>query len=164
MNRKTGNTNKWVFRGITKREAIHKETEGGRTIELVNPTQVVTTMSPRLYRIPKSLELVHGYHPEYEKLVEVNSKLSIKSLEMNQTTKTKLYVKQKGKCSECGLPLFNEDGDFMYDGSTNIHHMEARAKGGKRGSLTNFALMHTDCHKFHHRKETGKKTAKAAQS
>lgn len=152
--RSTGNTNKWVFRGITRRESIHRETEGGRIVELVNPTQVVTTMSPKHYRIPKSLELVHAYHPNYEKLVEFNIKTSLQSMEMNQTTKTKLYVKPKGKCSVCGLSLLNEQGDFAYDGSTNLHHVTPRGKGGRRGALSNFALMHADCHIHHHRIES----------
>lgn len=74
-------------------------------------------------------------------------------MEMNQTTKTKLYIKQKGKCGTCGLPLLNEDGEFAYDGTTNIHHTIARSKGGKRGALSNLTLMHTDCHIQHHQIE-----------
>jgi len=120
---------------------------------LVNPTQVVATLSPKLYRIPKNLEMVHAYHPDHTKLAEFNVKMSIKSMEMNQTTKTKLYIKQKGKCGTCGLPLLNEDGEFAYDGTTNIHHTVARSKGGKRGALSNLTLMHTDCHIQHHQTE-----------
>ena len=48
-----------------------------------------------MYRIPKSLELVHAYHPDYEKLVYFNIKMSIQSMEMNPTTKTRLYEKPK---------------------------------------------------------------------
>lgn len=123
-------------------------------MELVNPTQTVATLSPKLYRIPKSLELVHAYHPDYEKLIEFNTKMSIKNLEMNQTTKTRLFVRQKGKCSVCGLSLLNEQGDFAYDGTSNIHHVMPRSKGGKRGTLSNFALMHAECHIHHHRIES----------
>jgi 5-methylcytosine-specific restriction endonuclease McrA len=77
-------------------------------------------------------------------------------MEMNQTTKTKLYIKQKGKCGACGLSLLNEHGEFAYDGTTNIHHITAISKGGKRSALSNLILMHTDCHIQHHQIEIKK--------
>jgi RNA-directed DNA polymerase len=149
--RKTGNTNKWVFRGVTHDESAFKESLGGKSIEMVNPTQVVATISPKQYRIPKGLEVVHAYHPEYEKLIEFNTKLSIKSLELNQTNKIKLLIKQKGRCDICGETLLNDKGEFLYDGSTNIHHKQMRSKGGVKSKLANLALVHVDCHIRHHR-------------
>ena len=118
---------------------------------MVNPTQIVATISPKQYRIPKDLELVHAYHPEYEKLIEFNTKMSIKGLQMNQTNKIKLLIKQKGKCDMCGKTLLSENGEFMYDGTSNIHHKEMRVKGGPKSKLSNLVLIHEDCHIRHHR-------------
>lgn len=149
-NAKTGNTNKWVFKGFTYNESIFNESKGGKSIELVNPTQVVATMSPKRYRIPKELEQVHAFHPEFEKLIDFNTKLSIKSLELNKTTKIKLLIKQRGKCDMCGGSLLSEANEFNYDGSSQIHHKEERSKGGKRGSMANLSLVHSSCHINHH--------------
>ena len=150
VDKKTGNTNKWVFCGITQDKSIYNESQGGKSIELVNPTQVVSTLSPKNYRIPKALELVHAYHPEYEKLIEFNAKTSIESLKSNQTNKIKLFIKQKGKCDICGETLLNEMGEFTYDGATEIHHKTARSKGGAKAKLANLALVHRSCHIGHH--------------
>lgn len=147
---KTGNTNKWVFKGFTRNESIFNEAKGGKCIELVNPTQVVATMSPKQYRIPKELELVHAYHAEFEKLIDFNTKLSIKSLQLNKTTKIKLLIKQEGKCDMCGGSLLNEANEFNYDGSSHIHHKQERSQGGRRVSLINLSLIHASCHTNHH--------------
>lgn len=149
---KTGNTNKWIFRGITKNESIYKDSKDGKRIELVNPTQVTATLSAKLHRIPKELELVHAYHPLYGKLIEFATKLSTASLKLNQTTKIKLFIKQKGNCYMCGETLLADDGEFKYDGSLNIHHIEARAIGGRKSKITNFALVHDTCHIHHHQR------------
>jgi RNA-directed DNA polymerase len=149
-NKKTGNTNKWVFQGKTLSKSAYNEFLGGKRVELVNPTQVVATISPKEYRIPKDLETIHAYHPNYEKILEFNTKMSIKSLTLNPTTKIKLLVKQKGKCGMCGETLLDENGEFRYDGSTNIHHKEERAKGGSKTSLSNMILVHQECHIKHH--------------
>ena len=107
-------------------------------------------MSPKQYRIPKELELVHAYHAEFEKLIDFNTKLSIKSLQLNKTTKVKLLIRQKGKCDMCGGSLLNEANEFSYDGSSHIHHKQERSKGGRRGSLNNLSLIHVSCHINHH--------------
>ena len=118
---------------------------------MVNPTQIVATISPKQYRIRRGLELIHAYHPEFEKLIDFNTEMGIKSLKMNQTNKIKLLIKQKGKCDICGETLLNEGGEFMYDGTTNIHHQQMRSKGGAKSKLANLALVHEDCHIRHHR-------------
>jgi 5-methylcytosine-specific restriction endonuclease McrA len=120
---------------------------------LVNPTQVVATISPKRYRIPKDLELVHAYHPRFKELVEFNTKMSIDNLKGNTTTKIKLLIKQKGKCGMCGETLLNEESEFEYDGSTNIHHIQERSKGGRKSSISNLMLTHTTCHELHHKQK-----------
>ena len=139
-----------MFRRFTNKDSIFNEALGGKHIELVNPTQVVATMTPKRYRIPKDLEMVHAYHPDYEKLIDFNTKLSIDNLKLNQTTKIKLFIKQKGKCGICSNTLLNETGEFANDGSTHIHHKVARSQGGKKGNLSNFSLVHAECHVAHH--------------
>ena len=119
----------------------------------MNPTQVVATISPKRYRIPKELELVHAYHPNYKELVEFNTKMSIDNLKGNTTTKIKLLIKQKGKCGMCGETLLNEACEFEYDGSTNIHHIQERSKGGRKSSISNLILTHTACHEQHHKQQ-----------
>lgn len=149
VDKRTGNTNKWIFRGATENRSIYNEFEGGKFIEMVNPTHVVATMSPNKYRIPRELEMIHAYHPKYEKLIEFNERLSIESLSSNVTNKVKLLVNQKGKCKMCGLTLLGETGEFAYDGTTNIHHIVARTRGGKKAKLSNMALVHATCHQKH---------------
>ena len=157
---KTGNTNKWIFTGITKNDSIHRESTGGKRIELVSPTQVVATLSAKLNRIPKELELVHAYHPSYEKLIDFATKLSITSLKTNETTKIKLFIKQKGKCYMCGETLLDVDGEFKYDGTSSIHHKEPRSKGGSRSIIDNLTLAHTSCHIYYHQQSKNAQTDK----
>nr|ATI20467.1 group II intron reverse transcriptase/maturase [Juglanconis juglandina] len=164
ISERTGNTNKWIFTGKTKNESIHRESKGGKRIELVNPTQVTATLSAKLNRIPKELELVHAYHPSYVRLIEFATKISITSLKMNQTAKLKLFIKQKGKCYMCGETLLDEEGEFKYDGSMNIHHIEPRAEGGARSKTKNSALVHTNCHIHHHQINKVTQTEKKAQT
>jgi 5-methylcytosine-specific restriction endonuclease McrA len=140
-----------VFRGLTEENSIYKESNGGKSIELVNPTQVVPTMSAMGYRIPKELESVHAYHPLINKLIEHNNKVGLRVLKTNRTTKVILLTKQKGKCGMCGESLLNQMGEMNYDGSLHIHHVDDRAKGGSKYKLNNLCLVHTDCHINHHR-------------
>ena len=116
----------------------------------MNPTQAVATLSAKSNRIPKELELVHAYHPSYKKLIDFATKLTITGHKTNKTTKAILFIKQKGRCYMCGETLLNADGEFKYDGSTNIHHMDPRSEGGRKSGLNNLALSHTSCHKYHH--------------
>lgn len=108
-------------------------------------------MSPNRYRIPKELELVHAYHSDFMKILDFNTKVSLENLKSNPTTKVKLLIKQKGMCGMCGMTLLNESGEFEHDGTTNIHHKQARSKGGSKSGITNLMLTHTKCHIEHHR-------------
>lgn len=93
--------------------------------------------------------MVHAFHPYHEKLVEFNTKLSIENLKLNQTTKIKLFIKQKGKCGICNLTLLSLNGEYMYDGTTQIHHKELRSEGGSKNSMANMTLVHSECHMDH---------------
>ena len=75
----------------------------------------------------------------------------MENLKANPTTKAKLLIKQKGICGMCGQTLLNDAGEFEYDGTTNIHHVQARSKGGRKSSTANLLLIHTGCHIQHHK-------------
>jgi len=140
---------KWIFRGRTLFNSIYNNFKGGKTIELVDPTIIVSTISAREYRIPKALELIHAYHPEYSKLIESNLKTNFLAIKATKTLKSKLLIKQKGMCSICNNTLL--DTEFLYDGSTHIHHIKRRADGGTN-IINNLTLVHTSCHMELHSK------------
>jgi 5-methylcytosine-specific restriction endonuclease McrA len=105
----------------------------------------------KMYRIPRALELVHAYHPDYTKLLDFNFKNSVEAMKETGTLKAKLLNKQKGICTLCHHSLLNETGEFFYDGTTHIHHIIERSKGGYKFSLSNLTLVHKYCHYDHHR-------------
>jgi 5-methylcytosine-specific restriction endonuclease McrA len=158
-----------VFHGQTWNKSIHKENEGGKTIELLNPTKIIATIRAGQYRIPENLELIHAYHPNSDQLTEFNftmsklaSPLSLRgciknknififdAMQGNSAYKAKLLIRQKGLCGLCGTTLLDEKGEFNFDGSNHIHHVEARAKKGSKGLLKNMKLVHAQCHQRHH--------------
>jgi len=145
-----GNSNTWVFWGRTWNKTIHNESEGGKTIELLNPTQIIATIRAGRYRIPEALELIHAYHPQSDRLIDFNYSMSKLVMQGNNSYKAKLLIRQKGLCGLCETTLLDENGEFNYDGSSHIHHLEARAKKGAKGLLKNMMLVHAQCHQSHH--------------
>jgi len=118
--------------------------------ELLNPTQLVATIRAGRYRIPENLELIHAYHPDSDRLIEFNYTMSKLAMQGNNSFKAKLLIRQKGLCGLCGTTLLDEKGEFNFDGSTHIHHIEQRAKKGAKGLLKNMMLVHAPCHQTHH--------------
>jgi RNA-directed DNA polymerase len=59
-------------------------------------------------------------------------------------SKQKFAKRQKGRCPECGESLFNDE-------ELQVHHLLARAKGGKN-SYSNLVLVHLLCHQHIHAK------------
>lgn len=145
-----GSSNKWVFYGQTRNKTIHNESQGGKTIELLNPTQIVGTVSAGRYRLPRDLELIHAYHPDHKKLMDFNLSMSRLAMQGNTSYKAKLLIRQKGLCELCGNTLLDERGEFNFDGSSHIHHLKPRALKGAKGLLKNMALVHAQCHQEHH--------------
>ena len=139
----TGNDNKWVFTGYTKSESIYTESEGGKIIELLNPTKVVSTLSAARYRIPERLELVHAYHEKYEELIDFNYAMSKQAMKDNTSFKAKLFIKQKGRCGICGSSLLDDHGEFNYDGSNHIHGIKPRSKKGAKNQIK-MMLVHSE--------------------
>lgn len=141
---------KWIFRGRTLNPSIYNRFDRGKMIELASFTHVTGTFMAKMYRIPRELELVHAYHPDYTKLLDFNFKTNVNAMKETGTLKAKLLNKQKGICSFCHSSLLNDTGEFIYDGSTHIHHILERSKGGSKFSMSNLTLVHKDCHYKHH--------------
>jgi len=125
--------------------SIFNQYIGGKTIELVNPIIIIGTLNARLYCIPSGLEIIHAYHPDYKKLIEFNLKISLESFKETKTFKSKLLIKQKGMCGICNESLLNFQGEFLFDGSTHIHHINKRVNGGDN-TLNILILVHSQCH------------------
>lgn len=66
---------KWVFRGETKNSFRSKGL--GKTIYLVDPTNEVHIVSAMEYRIPSKLKGIHAYHPEYFKIIKINTQANL---------------------------------------------------------------------------------------
>jgi RNA-directed DNA polymerase len=149
----SGNHKKWIFRGFTKRSSIYNEFEGGKYIELIDPTVIIETMSARRYRIPSKLETVHAYHPDYEQIILNNQRLAVESVIKTGTLKLKLFKKQNGLCALCKEYLIMDGEDFMpLPGEWHIHHKIERTKGGSKSNMHNMELVHSSCHVAHHKK------------
>ena len=86
---------KWVFNGKTKSRYSYKDSEEGKIIELLKPTRVINTMSANVYRLPKKIDHIHAFHPDYKKLIEHNQNVSFKVLKESPTIKSKILIKQK---------------------------------------------------------------------
>ena len=140
---------KWVFNGKTKSRSIYKESEEGKKIELLNPIRVITTLSANEYILPKKLDHIHAFHPDYQQLIDHNQNVSFQVLKESPTLKSKLLIKQKGLCYFCNTNLLGTDGQHIYDGSLHIHHKESRASAGSKSRFTNLALAHDECHSKH---------------
>ena len=149
----TGNDKKWIFRGFTKKSSIYNEFSEGKYIELLDPTLIVETISARRYRIPKFMETVHAYHPDYKKLIEFNQSLALESVKNTKTLKIKLLKKQKGRCAMCKEYLLETENsmEINYEGRWHIHHKMERALGGSKSKRENMELVHAHCHISHHK-------------
>jgi len=80
----------------------------GKYIELIDPTLIVETISARRYRIPKELEEVHAYHPNYKALIELKESMALQLIKP-KILKVQLFNKQKGKCAMCNDYLLKTD-------------------------------------------------------
>jgi RNA-directed DNA polymerase len=148
----SGNRKKWIFRGFTKRSSIYNDFEGGKYIELVDPTIIIETISAKRYRIPSELETVHAYHFDYEKIILNNQRLAVESVIKTGTLKLKLFKKQNGLCAMCKEYLIMNTEDFMPSpGEWHIHHKVKRAKGGSKSNINNMELVHFSCHINYHK-------------
>ena len=143
---------KWVFHGSVRKKSRYNP-EKRKTIFLVNVGSSTRLLSSKNYIIPNNLINIHGYHPEYFKLIDFNSNTNFKAMEINAPLKEKLLKRQNNICSHCSKPLyFMESGKLIYN-ELHIHHVDPISKGGSTKNITNMEIIHSWCHKDIHSKE-----------
>ena len=120
---------KWVFHAKVKSKSRYR-TNKSKTIYLVDVTNISQLLSSKHFILPKKLLTVHGYHPDYMKLVTFNTNLNFKSAGFDSSLKQRLLAKQKNLCPHCEESLLISDG----------------FKGGSRENISNMELLHSWCH------------------
>jgi RNA-directed DNA polymerase len=141
---------KWTFRGITLNESRFKEKgeQEGKRIYLVDPTNTNKIVAALKYDLSKSLTTIHAYDDKYMELVESQTNTSFLAHSDHAPFKEKLLRKQKGLCEACILPITPEQ---MIEGNIHIHHKQPIAKKGSKMKIKNLQLLHSWCHRQHHR-------------
>jgi hypothetical protein len=66
-----------VFHGKARKLSSYKKNIGGKTIYLVDPTNIVSVISVLKYVIPEKLLSIHAFHKESSKVVEINNKAKL---------------------------------------------------------------------------------------
>ena len=134
---------KWVFHGIVQSKSrynIYKD----KTIYLVDVTNISKLLSSKHYIMPKNLLTVHGYHPDYMKLLTFSTNLKFKSAGVDLSFKQRLLAKQNNLCFHCGEPLITSNG--FYGDAIHIHHIKPIYKGGSSNNIGNMVALHSWCH------------------
>jgi len=118
----------------------------------VNITTISQLISSKYYIIPKNIEHVHAYHPDYIKLLDFNANVNLKAMGIFSPFRDKLLKKQNFLCDHCGRSLhsFEIDSDQYMGENLNIHHINPIYKGGATNKINNMALIHVGCHKDLH--------------
>lgn len=143
---------KWVFHGSVNQNSRYKP-EKKKTIYLVNVSSSTKLLSSKNYIIPNNLINIHGYHPEYYKLIEFNTNINFKAMDIYKPFKEKLLKRQNNLCGYCSKPLyFAESGKIIYN-ELHIHHIKPISEGGSTKNITNMTIIHSWCHKDIHSKE-----------
>jgi RNA-directed DNA polymerase len=143
---------KWVFHGSVNQTSRYNP-EKKKTIYLVNVSSSTKLLSSKHYIIPNKLLNVHGYHPEYYKLIELNSNTNFKAMDVHAPFKEKLLKRQNNLCSYCSKPLYFSEIDKTIYNELHIHHIEPISEGGSTKNITNMTIVHSWCHKDIHSKE-----------
>jgi len=73
---------KWVFHGKVKSKSQYR-TNKFKTIYLVDVTNISQLLSSKHFILPKKLLTIHGYHPNYMKLVTFNTNLNFKPADVD---------------------------------------------------------------------------------
>ena len=134
---------KWVFHGVTKHKSRYNS-DKTKTIYLVDVTNIAQLLSSKHYILPKNLLNIHGYSPDYMRLITFSINLKFKSAGVGLSFKQRLLVKQNNLCPHCGEPFILSDS--FYGDAVHIHHIKPIYKGGSSNSTTNMVLLHSWCH------------------
>lgn len=147
---------KWVFRGETKSASRYKKNLEGKTIYLVDPTNIVSTQSAMEYLIPKSLKSIHAFHSERERkrVVQINVRASLLSQGFYGSFKEKLMKKQGGTCPICNESLLWRGNEMPNIEEIEIHHIQPISQKGERHKMQNMMLIHKWCHRKVHKVES----------
>ena len=120
---------KWVFHGIAQSKSWYN-THKDKTIYLVDVTNISKLLSSKHYIMPKKLLTIHGYHPDYMKLLTLSTNLKFKSAGTDLSFKQRLLAKQNNLCFHCGELLITSDG--FYCDAIYIHHIKPRYKSASQ--------------------------------
>jgi RNA-directed DNA polymerase len=143
---------KWVFHGSVNKNSRYNP-EKKKTIYLVNVSSSTKLLSSKNYIIPNNLINIHGYHPEYHKLIEFNSNINFKAMDTYAYFKEKLLKRQNNLCGYCSKPLYFTESDKIIYNELHIHHIKPISEGGSTKNITNMMIIHSWCHKDIHSKE-----------
>lgn len=135
---------KWVFHGKSKRKSRY-HIRKSKIIYLVDVSNISQLLSNKHFILPKNIQQIHGYHPNYMKLATFNTNLKFKSAGLNSSLKERLLKRQNDLCSYCHKSL--SDSESLYGTNMlHIHHIKPIFKGGSRDDISNMELLHSWCH------------------
>jgi RNA-directed DNA polymerase len=110
----SGKLNKWAFWGYTKRSSKYNEFEGGKYIELLDPTVNRKTKRTRRDKIPSNSKTVHAYPSKIERtILKKSQKLPIVLKTYLGTLGLEVYDKQNGLCVLCKGNLNLDRGNVI---------------------------------------------------
>ena len=135
---------KWVFHGKVFEKSRYT-LEKPKTIYLVDVSNISQLLSSKVYVLPNKYLTIHGYHPNYMKIVEHNTNVNLKAGGIYASLKERLFKRQKNLCTHCNETLLGFEGVY---GNSNlyIHHISPIYKGGSRNDISNMVLLHSWCH------------------
>jgi len=100
-------------------------------------------LSSKEYIIPENIINIHGYHKDYHKLIEFNTKTNLKAMDTHAPFKEKLLKRQDNLCGHCSKPLyFSEFGKLIYN-ELHIHHIIPISEGGSTKNISNMLIVHS---------------------
>ena len=135
---------KWVFYGKSKSKSRYNVRKS-KMIYLVDVSNISQLLSSKHFVLPKNLQPIHGYHPNYMKLVTFNTNLKFKSAGLNSSFKQCLLKRQNDLCPYCYESLSESEGLYGTN-PLHIHHIKPIFKGGSRDDISNMELLHSWCH------------------
>lgn len=134
---------KWAFHGITLASRLYSE-RSGKSIYLLDPSKIYETLSAKHFIIPKKLENIHAYSPDFMKLVEFQTNLNLLAINIKlPTLKPQLTKKQNGICVVCNELITL---DHLANKFVQIHHIKPVFKKGSKADVNNMQLVHSWCH------------------
>lgn len=135
---------KWTFHGEVFQKSRYNP-EKSKTIYLVDVSNISQLLSSKFYVVPKKLLSIHGYHPDYMKLIEHNTTVNLKAGGPYSSFKEKLLKRQNNICPYCKESLLGPDG-MTGRSDLHIHHIEPIYRGGPSKAISNMVLLHSWCH------------------